>query len=83
MIQLPLYVRLLLDMLKGTKYENIKVLGAIIVASPGANNVIEVFPTVTTGILVVCLGNVINLYFNAWVSSDTASTIGIFSIIIP
>lgn len=31
MIQLPLYVRLLLDMLKGTKYENIKVLGAIIV----------------------------------------------------
>jgi hypothetical protein len=31
MIQLPLYIRLFLDMLKGTKYENIKVLGAIIV----------------------------------------------------
>lgn len=31
MIQLPLYVRLFLDMLKGTKYENIKVLGGIIV----------------------------------------------------
>ena len=31
MIQLPLYVRLFIDMLKGTKYENIKVLGGIIV----------------------------------------------------
>jgi len=31
MIQLPLYIRLFLDMLKGTKYENIKVLGGIIV----------------------------------------------------
>tara|TARA_Y100000389_G_scaffold92205_1_gene88814 strand:+ start:9124 stop:10065 length:942 start_codon:yes stop_codon:yes gene_type:complete len=31
MIQLPLYVRLFVDMLKGTKYENIKVLGGIIV----------------------------------------------------
>ena len=31
MIQLPLYVRLFLDMLKGTKYANIKVLGGIIV----------------------------------------------------
>lgn len=31
MIQLPLYGRLLLDMLKGTKYEGIKFLGAIIV----------------------------------------------------
>lgn len=30
-IQLPLYARLLLDMLKGTKYENIKLLGCIIV----------------------------------------------------
>ena len=31
MIQLPLYGRLLLDMLKGTKYEGIKFLGSIIV----------------------------------------------------
>lgn len=31
MIQLPLYIRLFLNMLKGTKYENIKVLGGIIV----------------------------------------------------
>ena len=31
MIQLPLYIRLFLDMLKGTKYEKIKVLGGIIV----------------------------------------------------
>jgi hypothetical protein len=31
MIQLPLYGRLILDMLKGTKYENIKFLGCIIV----------------------------------------------------
>ena len=31
MIQLPLYGRLLLDMLKGTKYENIKFFGCIIV----------------------------------------------------
>jgi hypothetical protein len=30
-IQLPLYGRLLLDMLKGTKYENIKILGYIVV----------------------------------------------------
>ncbi len=30
-LQLPLYVRLLLNMLKGTKYENIKFLGAVIV----------------------------------------------------
>lgn len=30
-IQLPLYVRLLLGMLKGSKYENIKFLGAVIV----------------------------------------------------
>jgi hypothetical protein len=31
MIQLPLYARLLLDMLKGTKYEDIKFLGCVIV----------------------------------------------------
>jgi hypothetical protein len=31
MIQLPLYARLLLDMLKGTKYSDIKLFGAIIV----------------------------------------------------
>ena len=31
MIQLPLYIRLFLDMLKGTKYADIKVLGGIIV----------------------------------------------------
>ena len=31
MIQLPLYARLLIDMLKGTKYENIKFLGCVIV----------------------------------------------------
>jgi hypothetical protein len=31
MIQLPLYARLLLDMLKGTKFEHIKFLGAVIV----------------------------------------------------
>ena len=30
-IQLPLYIRLLLDMLKGTKYDDIKLFGAIIV----------------------------------------------------
>lgn len=30
-IQLPLYARLIMDMLKGTKYENLKFLGAIIV----------------------------------------------------
>lgn len=30
-IQLPLYARLLIDMLKGTKYENIKLFGCIIV----------------------------------------------------
>jgi hypothetical protein len=31
MIQLPLYARLLLDMLKGTKFENVKFLGCVIV----------------------------------------------------
>lgn len=31
MIQLPLYARLLLNMLKGTEYENIKFMGAVIV----------------------------------------------------
>ena len=30
-IQLPLYARLLIKMLKGTKYENIKLLGCVIV----------------------------------------------------
>jgi len=39
-IQLPLYARLLLDMLKGTKYENIKLFGCIIVHLT-ANNTFE------------------------------------------
>ena len=30
-LQLPLYARLLLKMLKGTKYENLKLLGCVIV----------------------------------------------------
>ncbi len=42
------------------------VFGEIIELSPGAANIIEVLPTLTTGILVVCFGNVTNLYFNVF-----------------
>lgn len=41
MIQLPLYGRLILDMLKGTKYENIKFFGCIIVHLTNEGNYTE------------------------------------------
>jgi hypothetical protein len=41
MIQLPLYGRLILDMLKGTKYENIKFIGCVIVHLTNEGNYTE------------------------------------------
>jgi hypothetical protein len=43
--QLPLYGKLLLKMLEGSKYENIKLLGCIIVRLTEEREFVEVFPT--------------------------------------
>jgi len=61
-IQLPLYARLLLDMLKGSKYENIKVLGCIIVllTNEGTFEEFRVPSKILNGILTSDLSPYIN-----------------------
>jgi hypothetical protein len=61
-LQLPLYARLLLKMLKGTKYENIKLLGCVVVLLKDDGTYLEykVPPEVNRTILTMDLSKYIN-----------------------